>query len=126
MEAAPLSRVCVAEDMNTTELGSNLSDGHDNPQKRLKPSVDSAGVEHEAESVVAPEAPKFKEFRRIAGCGKTVAAVAFSPNGAMLAAASADKTVRVFDAETGEHLATLTGHALGTSDVYASCPSYLS
>lgn len=113
----------MVEDMSSAALGGNSSDGHDNPQKRLKPSLDSTGAEHEEESVVAPQAPKFKEFRRIAGCGKTVAAVAFSPNGAMLAAASADKTVRVFDAETGEHLATLTGHALGTSDVYASCPS---
>ena len=40
--------------------------------------------------------------------------VAFRPNGVMLASASWDQTVRLWNVKTGQHLRTLTGH---TSDV---------
>ena len=36
--------------------------------------------------------------------------VAFSPDGTRIASASADKTIRIWDAQTGEEVATLTGH----------------
>ena len=62
-------------------------------------------------------APQFKEINTFEGCSKTVAAVQFSPDGSMLAAACADKTVRIFNGETGEHVETLLGHTLGVSDV---------
>ena len=48
-------------------------------------------------------------------------AVAFSPDGARLASASYDGTVRVWDPATGTALATLTGHD-GRVDAVAFSP----
>ena len=46
-----------------------------------------------------------------------VNSVAFSPDGRMLASGSDDKTVRLWDPATGEHLRALTGHTEGVNSV---------
>ena len=48
--------------------------------------------------------------RTLTGHDGEVVGVAFSPDGRLLATASFDKTARLWDPATGEHLRTLTGH----------------
>src|SRR5205814_728452 len=47
----------------------------------------------------------------------SVTSVAFSPDGKRLASASEDKTVKVWDAQTGRELRTLKGHSGGVKSV---------
>ena len=68
--------------------------------------------------IIESERPNFREVIAIPGSTKTIAAVKFSPDGKLLAAGCADKTVRIFNAETGDVLEIFYGHSLGISDVY--------
>ena len=46
-----------------------------------------------------------------------VMVVASSPEGGLLASASFDKTIKLWDSHTGEHLRTLVGHSLYVTSV---------
>ena len=50
------------------------------------------------------------EIALLSGHNGDVMAIAYSPNGKMLASAGRDETVRLWNPKTGENLATLTGH----------------
>lgn len=50
-------------------------------------------------------------LQTLEGHSDSVTAVAFSPDGATLASASYDATVRLWDVATGEHRRTLRGHS---------------
>jgi len=47
----------------------------------------------------------------MAGHTLMIYAVSFSPDGTHIVTASADKTARVWDSQTGRLLATMTGHS---------------
>jgi serine/threonine protein kinase len=51
-----------------------------------------------------------RDLLTLKGHANTVRSVAFSPNGKRLATGSGDRTVKLWDATTGQELATLKGH----------------
>ena len=61
--------------------------------------------------------PPLHLARTLTGHAGWVRGVAFSPDGALLATASTDKTARLWDPATGECVRTLTGHATGLRGV---------
>lgn len=52
----------------------------------------------------------YQEIALLTGHTKNVFCVAYSPDGSILASASADNTIRLWNVETGKHIKTLTGH----------------
>lgn len=55
--------------------------------------------------------------KTLSGHSDKVMAVAFSPDGKLLASASADKSVILWEVESGKKLRTLTGHTKGVTGV---------
>lgn len=58
-----------------------------------------------------PEAP----IRVLQGHTEGVWAVAFSPDGTRIVSGSGDKTLKIWDADSGQNLATLSGHEQGVN-----------
>ncbi|RFU71888.1 will die slowly [Trichoderma arundinaceum] len=64
-----------------------------------------------------PLKPNYRARLVLHGHGKAVSQVRISPNGRFIASASADATVKIWDAATGAHMDTLVGHMAGVSCV---------
>src|ERR1044071_4642538 len=61
--------------------------------------------------------PGVKLVRTLRGHKNWIGRIAWSPDGRILASPSQDKTIRLWDAETGECLRTLEGHRDGVQGV---------
>ena len=64
-----------------------------------------------------PGPPRYDRARTLSGHRNWVYAVAVSPDGRLLASASKDKTLRIWDPASGRLLHTLTGHQHWVPDV---------
>ncbi|KAK5990555.1 WD repeat-containing protein 5 [Cladobotryum mycophilum] len=62
-----------------------------------------------------PLKPNYRARLVLHGHTKAVSQVRISPNGRFIASASADATVKIWDAATGTHMDTLVGHMAGVS-----------
>ena len=58
-----------------------------------------------------PKVPEYKILKTLNGHSKTVNSVAYSPDGTKIVSGSDDETIKIWDANKGEHLQTLRGHA---------------
>jgi WD40 repeat protein/energy-coupling factor transporter ATP-binding protein EcfA2 len=58
-----------------------------------------------------------REYNRLEGHDKDVTSVSFSPDSKTLASASFDKTIKLWNVETGEEIRTLKGHNILVSSV---------
>ncbi|KAF4449459.1 WD repeat-containing [Fusarium albosuccineum] len=62
-----------------------------------------------------PFKPNYRARLALHGHTKPISQVRISPNGRFIASASADATVKIWDAATGAHMDTLVGHMAGVS-----------
>ena len=77
-----------------------------------------ASLEPATAPQIAPAAPdECRTQRTLTGHTNNVTSVAFSPNGCALVSGSTDKTIKLWDAASGQLLRTLTGHANSVSPV---------
>ncbi|KAK8049749.1 hypothetical protein PG994_011479 [Apiospora phragmitis] len=64
-----------------------------------------------------PTKPNFKPRLILGGHRKPISQVRISPDGRWIASASADGTIKIWEASTGRHIETLVGHMAGVSAV---------
>ncbi|KAK7417982.1 WD domain protein [Neonectria punicea] len=62
-----------------------------------------------------PSKPNYRARLVLHGHTKPISQVRISPNGRFIASASADATLKIWDAATGAHMDTLVGHMAGVS-----------
>jgi WD40 repeat protein len=89
-------------------------------EEQLQKQLDRVQPETRSQVLTALQATVygdgFREHNRLTGHNSGVYGVSFSPNGRMIATASADSTVKLWS-ENGKQQRTLTGHTAGVNSV---------
>ncbi|MBO7180327.1 MAG: hypothetical protein J6V51_02180, partial [Bacteroidales bacterium] len=68
-------------------------------------------------SLIAQDVSKFKCLKTLNGHKYSVNSVAYSPDGTKIISGSGDKTIKIWDANTGKCLKTLERHSEGVYSV---------
>ncbi|KAI0890603.1 WD40 repeat-like protein [Annulohypoxylon maeteangense] len=84
------------------------------PNSQLR---DDALAAHDAPTPSQPAKPNYVARMVLKGHTNGISQVRISPDGRWIASSSADGTVRIWDAVTGQHAETLVGHMAGVSAV---------
>ena len=98
-------------------LGRLLSDRSPRVQKLMRSAAEYRGapwLKPKTASLTAPGGPL---VRVLAGHSREVNGVAVTPDGKRTVSASSDKTLKVWDLESGKELQTLAGHSSGVTAV---------
>ena len=96
----------------------------DRSRSRSSSRADTPRSSHSHSPLDPPSPPHHRPLRInykqkfiLRGHRKGVAQVRFSPDGRWIASCSADGTIKIWDAATGNHMRTLEGHLAGVSTI---------
>ncbi|KAF4335275.1 WD repeat-containing protein [Fusarium beomiforme] len=103
--------------LTTRSQSRHSSRSRSRSQQSFRRSRTDSFLPRGAEPTPPPEPfkPNYRARLVLHGHTKPVSQVRISPNGKFIASASADATVKIWDATTGEHMDTLVGHMAGVS-----------
>ena len=108
------------EDFIEIELADKLPKKTIEPVEPPQPVTPTPTIVPQVPKVESVSPSDFRLLRTLTGHSNSVCSVAVSPDGRYLASGSGDKTVKIWDAKSGECIQTLDGHSYGVLSVHWS------